>query len=491
MLSVKFNDHELNEYIGVLKGFTTFTGAAFSPIVEENKGFNTGADFLHIKKGMKKISMPFIVRNNLGDKYDNLQKVLNVSEPKPLIFGHMPNRVFYAIPDGDLDFDEIQFLGKGTINWVIPSGRSFSTEVTSFSSSLNDDNVLEFEIENTGSESVPVDYRIKLKKESGFIGLVSEYGAMQFGLVNEADGTMVESDKSKQLTNNTNGNFDNWTNGTTFYQDQNKKSVTTMSANDNYGLGILPASFSNTTNSNFFGAIKEIPLSESARNWYLWAQAWFETGRMGQTGMWTLAIVDEQNKPIAAYILRKGDTTGNKAQCYFWLNGKIVKTFDFTASYWEKDNPYGSESKNARRNPFDIRKEGNRVRFFWRGSYYYYTDSAIENVKASKVQFFVGQFKGRNTSTQKVTHMYINNLAFTKLNVETWRDDPNRFPNNSEIFISGSETLLYLNEMARPDDEIRGSTWFKVPPGLTTVQLLLSDFAEVESATAELRREYL
>lgn len=377
------------------------------------------------------------------------------------------------------------------IEFKLSKNRSFSTVIETFSAKLNSENVLEFEINNSGTVPVPVDYRIKLKKESGFIGLVSEYGAMQFGLVNEADGTMVESDKSKQLTNNTNGNFDNWTNGTTFYQDQNKKSVTTMSANATYGLGILPASFSNTANSNFFGAIKEIPLSESARNWYLWAQAWFETGRMGQTGMWTLAIVDEQNKPIAAYILRKGDTTGNKAQCYFWLNGKIVKTFDFTASYWEKDNPYGSESKNARRNPFDIRKEGNRVRFFWRGSYYYYTDSAIENVKASKVQFFAGQFKGRNTSTQKVTHMYINNLAFTKLNVETWRDDPNRFPNNSEIFISGSETLLYLNEMPRPDDEIRGSTWFKVPPGLTTVQLLLSDFAEVETATAELRREYL
>lgn len=377
------------------------------------------------------------------------------------------------------------------IEFKLSKNRSFSTVIETFSVKLNSENVLEFEINNSGTVPVPVDYRIKLKKESGFIGLVSEYGAMQFGLVNEADGTMVESDKSKQLTNNTNGNFDNWTNGTTFYQDQNKKSVTTMSANATYGLGILPASFSNTANSNFFGAIKEIPLSESARNWYLWAQAWFETGRMGQTGMWTLAIVDEQNKPIAAYILRKGDTTGNKAQCYFWLNGKIVKTFDFTASYWEKDNPYGSESKNARRNPFDIRKEGNRVRFFWRGSYYYYTDSAIENVKASKVQFFVGQFKGRNTSMQKVTHMYINNLAFTKLNVETWRDDPNRFPNNSEIFISGSDALLYLNEMPRPDDEIRGSTWFKVPPGLTTVQLLLSDFAEVETATAELRREYL
>ncbi|MFS1051775.1 phage tail family protein [Enterococcus casseliflavus] len=443
----------------------------------------------------KKLSLKFQMESDdFVQSRDELALVLYGKKENKLTISIFENRYWLMSVEDSTSFVR-SMDSRDTIDveieFKLSKNRSFSTVIETFSTKLNSENVLEFEINNSGTVPVPVDYRIKLKKESGFIGLVSEYGAMQFGLVNEADGTMVESDKSKQLTNNINGNFGNWTNGTTFYQDQNKKSVTTMSANATYGLGILPASFSNTANSNFFGAIKEIPLSESARNWYLWAQAWFETGRMGQTGMWTLAIVDEQNKPIAAYILRKGDTTGNKAQCYFWLNGKIVKTFDFTASYWEKDNPYGSESKNARRNPFDIRKEGNRVRFFWRGSYYYYTDSAIENVKASKVQFFVGQFKGRNTSTQKVTHMYINNLAFTKLNVETWRDDPNRFPNNSEIFISGSETLLYLNEMPRPDDEIRGSTWFKVPPGLTTVQLILSDFAEVETATAELRREYL
>lgn len=443
----------------------------------------------------KKLSLKFQMESDdFVQSRDELALVLYGKKENKLTISIFENRYWLMSVEDSTSFVR-SMDSRDTIDveieFKLSKNRSFSTVIETFSTKLNSENVLEFEINNSGTVPVPVDYRIKLKKESGFIGLVSEYGAMQFGLVNEADGTMVESDKSKQLTNNINGNFGNWTNGTTFYQDQNKKSVTTMSANATYGLGILPASFSNTVNSNFFGAIKEIPLSESARNWYLWAQAWFETGRMGQTGMWTLAIVDEQNKPIAAYILRKGDTTGNKAQCYFWLNGKIVKTFDFTASYWEKDNPYGSESKNAQRNPFDIRKEGNRVRFFWRGSYYYYTDSAIENVKASKVQFFVGQFKGRNTSTQKVTHMYINNLAFTKLNVETWRDDPNRFPNNSEIFISGSETLLYLNEMPRPDDEIRGSTWFKVPPGLTTVQLILSDFAEVETATAELRREYL
>lgn len=369
--------------------------------------------------------------------------------------------------------------------------RSYSKVIREFEAYENEEGVLEFDIENNGTIPVPINYQIKLKKESGFIGITSQYGAMQFGKVDEADGEWIETNKSKELTGNRNGDFSNWSDGTVFYQDPNKKAVTTMNASQTYGLGILPSSFTNTANASFFGAIKEITLAESSRNWYLWTQAWFETSLMGQTGMWTLSIVDENNKPIAAYIIRKADAIGNKAQVYFWLNGKIVRTIVFTPSYWEKDNPYGSESKNRNLNPFDIRKEGKRVRFFWRGSYFNYDDPTIENVKANRIQFFVGQFKGKNSLNQKVKHMYINNLAFTQLNVEAWRDDPNRFPNDSTIVINGAETIIYLNNMPRTEDEITGTVWFKAPPGKTKVQLLVSDFSEVEAATAELREEYI
>lgn len=85
----------------------------------------------------------------------------------------------------------------------------------------------------------------------------------------------------------------------------------------------------------------------------------------------------------------------------------------------------------------------------------------------------------------------MNNISFTKLNVESFRDDPNRFPNNSTIYINGSETLLYLNNLPRTEDEVTGTVWFKVPPGETKVQLLISDFSEVESAIAEMKEEYI
>lgn len=378
-----------------------------------------------------------------------------------------------------------------SVAFRLVKNRSYSKVIRTFEAYKNSDGILEFEIENNGTIPAPVNYQIKLKKESGFIGIVSQYGAMQFGKVDEADGEWIETNLSKELTNNRNGNFDNWVDGTIFYQDQNKKSVTIMSANENAGLGILPPTFTNTVNAPFFGAIKEINFEESSRNWYLWAQAWFEAGLVGQTGMWTIAIVDENNKAIAAYIIRKSDTLGNRAQVYFWLNGKVVKTIDFTPSQWSKDNPFGDESKKANRNPFDIRKEGKRVRFFWAGRYFNFDDSDIENVKAKKIQFFVGQFRGRNTGNQLVTRINMNNISFTKLNVESFRDDPNRFPNNSTIYINGSETLLYLNNLPRTEDEITGTVWFKVPPGETKVQLLISDFSEVESAIAEMKEEYI
>ena len=48
---------------------------------------------------------------------------------------------------------------------------------------------------NEEAKEVAVSYEIKLKKESGFIGIVSEYGAMQFGKYDESDGYMDRKER--------------------------------------------------------------------------------------------------------------------------------------------------------------------------------------------------------------------------------------------------------------------------------------------------------
>lgn len=497
MIEVTFNGVELTQYITVLDGFTLWGGADFDPQYTENSILD-GSEFNYMRKKHKTIPVPFYVKyeNSLG--YDYLQQVLNVKEPKELTFSIYPNRVFYAIPSGDLDFDEVRLNGKGTIDFIVVDGLAHSKTTRTFEFSKNSQGVLEAEIINEGSEEVAVSYEIKLKKESGFVGIVSEYGAMQFGKYDEADGYMDK--KNVTVLSNQKGNFANWIDGTKNYENTNKIITTKMTADTSYGgrLGLLPSSFktSGTSGALQYGAVKEYTLSNPISQWYIWARALFETGLMGQTGAWCLTVLDEKNHLIAGMAIEKDDTVGNTANVRFLMGdgsggSRTVKTIPFTPSYWLSSNPYGTEGRAKNANMFDLVKEKDRVQFFWYGGYYPFYDSRLANVKAKKIQFFVGQYAGRNTTDRLVTNHFLNDFTFQELHVDYWKDVPNRYPSWSTIAIDGEKGQIKVNNQIRPDDEILGTTYFKVPPGKTKVQLILSSFAEITSATATIQEVYI
>ena len=493
---VFFNGQELTRYITVASDFHLWQGADFDP---QFSGYDllSGSEFVSTRFGKKTISVPFFNTTGTFQEYNKLMAILNVDKPKELRFSSLPNVTFQAIPSGNIDYDKLtRRNGKGTINFIIADGLAHSKAAREFKFAKNSDGVLEAEIVNDGSEDAYVNYEIKLKKESGFVGIVSEYGAMQFGKVDEADGYTAR--KNVTILNNQKGDFSNWTDGTVNYENRNRIITTQMTANTNLGLGVLPSSFttSGTAGAHQYGAIKEYTLSNPASQWYIWARALFETGLMGQTGAWCLTVLDENNHLIAGMTLEKDDVVGNTAMVHFLLGdgsggSRTVKMISFTPSYWVNDNPYGTESRSQNRNMFDLVKEKDRVQFFWYGGYYPFYDSRLANVKAKKIQFFVGQFPNRNTTDRLVTNHFLNDFTFQELHVDYWKDVPNRYPSGSTIAIDGEKGQIKVNNQIRLDDEILGTTYFKVPPGRTKVQLLVSSFAEVASAKATIQEVYI
>ena len=473
-------------------------GADFDPQFSESD-ILSGSDFNYTRFNVKKIPVPFYNIAGTTREYNKLMAILNVDEPKELRFSSLPNITFQAIPSGNIDYERLTRRdGKGTINFIIADGLAHSKIAREFEFAKNSDGIWETEIVNDGSEDAYVNYEIKLKKESGFVGIVSEYGAMQFGKVDEADG--YTDRKNVVITSNQKGNFANWTDGTVNYENTNKIITTQMTADTSFGgrLGLLPNSFttSGTSGAYQYGAVKEYTLSNPISQWYIWARAWFETGLMGQTGAWCLTVLDESNHLIAGMAIEKDDTVGNTANVRFLMGdgsggSRTVKTISFTPSYWLPPNPYGSEGRAKNSNMFDLVKEKDRVQFFWYGGYYPFYDSRLANVKAKKIQFFVGQYAGRNTTDRKVTHHYLNDFTFQELHVDYWKDVPNRYPSGSTIDIDGENGQIKVNNQIRLDDEILGTTYFKVPPGKTKVQLLVSSFAEVESAKATIEEAYI
>jgi len=318
---VYFNGQELTQYITVTSDFHLWQGADFSPQFSDGD-ILSGSEFYYTRFGKKVISVPFFNCTGSFEDYNQLLRILNVKEPKELRFSSRPNIVFYAIPSGKMEYDKItRNAGKGAIEFIISDGLGHSTVTRSFNFTKNDFGVYEAEIVNDGSEDAYVSYEIKLKKESGFVGIASEYGAMQFGKYDESDGYMDK--KNVTVLSNQKGDFANWTDGTINYENTRKIITTQMSADTSFGgrLGLLPSSFktSGTSGALQYGAVKEYTLSDPISQWYIWARAWFETGLMGQTGAWCLTVLDESNHLIAGMAIEKDDTVGNTANVRFLM----------------------------------------------------------------------------------------------------------------------------------------------------------------------------
>lgn len=211
-LSVKYDGTDLGTFLHVLDGYTIHGGANWEPSYNEVQG-KSAADFTKTKYKIKKISMPFAMKNNLNEKYDLLQKILNVDAPKELILGNIPDKYFMAVPEGDLDFEEINKNGgKGKIKWLVCDGLAHSLTKKEFHAIKNVDGILEATIVNDGSAAVPIDYEIEHNHENGYIGIVSQYGAIELGRIDEEDD--ATANKSVTLINFTKyADFDAMTTG--------------------------------------------------------------------------------------------------------------------------------------------------------------------------------------------------------------------------------------------------------------------------------------
>lgn len=487
-LSVKFNDIELGKYIKVLQGFTPFVGADWNPSFVKAEKQN-GSDFAYTSYENKQIVMPFTIEGNLEEKYDALQKALKVDEPKKLVFGNVPNKCFYAVPSGTLEFsEETEFLGEGTITWLIPDGVAYSVGEFEFDG-VQQDGYQTITIQNNGTEWADVDYEITHQHENGFIGLVSQYGVIQLGKQEEADGENYEA--SEELFNGY-GLFQD-DHGTS-YQNPENTTQGTLEVRNVAGYNVMALKGGQATSGYWNGGMKTLTIPvdsegrRGAKNFYCYTQHWFETGLMGQTGAQTIAFLTGDNKVICAMSINKSDAAGNTARVEWFAPGNtLIRREEFQPTAYE-GNPFNL--KMGCHN--DFLKEGEKLRIFWYGTYRDLTIPEIKDMECEKIQIWIGQWGDRNLTNQYVTHNYLKSIRFRKDNVDKYKDVPNRYRAGDVVSIDGESTKVYVNGMPAKGDEINGSNYPKVPPGTTEVQFCYSSFSSPSpQIKAKIREVYL
>lgn len=494
--SVKFNGVELNQFIDILEGFTPFSGVEWSPEVLASDGTFRGTDFSYTAYKQKIIPMPFTIFENIKENYDGLQEVLNVSEPKQLIFEDAPDRMFYAIPSGDLEFEETGCLGTGTITWLVPDGLAHATTEKSFQAAANSSGILETTIVNNGTESVPVDYTIQHQlpdadsadnAENGFIGVVSEHGAIELGDIKELDGETKT--KSVTLLNyRSYSDYMKMGSGGIFYGDYGFDDGLEMEylyeGTSWYGLND-----SKTFNKpGWHGSARTVALPHvlgedgTATNFALQGQAWFRPSdyTVNELGIMEYCIGDEDGKHLMSVRIAKWDPNRPEASILFCVGGKQMQeqvTYD----------PRYQNLTTHDAGQFHMVKSGGRFEFCF-GGYFRYNFPELAEKKAKTVSVFIG----RREQYAIVDRMRMQYLTFRKDNVSEWHDIPNRYQPGDKVYIDGKAGKVYVNGIPSAGDIVKGSSFFQAPPGETKVQFYFSDFCtEKPEVTAKIREAYL
>lgn len=478
--SVKFNGYELGEYIDVIDGFTAFSGTDWSPEVSSSGGSVRGMNFEYTTYGSKVIPMPFYAGVDLESKYDELQRILNVDEPKPLIFESMPDRMFYAIPTGDMDFEEISAFGSGTITWLIPDGLAHSTTEKTFNASVNEDGVLEAEIINDGSEAVPISYEITHKHENGYIGIVSEVGVIQYGSVTEQDTEDRHSEvllKYSQATD-----FDAMTSGKGILASNDKFPMNGILGVFDAGLVIKDAG----SGSGWHGGARQVTLPADvngetcATNFKALVNAHFETSKISEMGLLEFVIGDSDGNHLASIHIVKASTSDSRCSAIFQ-----VQAVEKGRVQYEPNSQSVTNSKNGQ---MYIQKSGELFDFCFGGKTYSYRVPEAKDKKALTVTVFLGKYGTNDT----VNAMMFKTMSFQKNNVEYAVDIPNRYQEGDIIAVDGETTKMYVNGIPMLGDEVKGSKYFHAKPGKTKVQFYVSDFCDPKpEITARIREAWL
>lgn len=484
------------EYIeNQIEGYQTLyvTGRELSEseINEIQIGNATGTEYQGKRNVQRTITVGFQLLcgtpEEFTERFNTLNGILNVEQAR-LIFRDEPDKYYIGTKSEVGDIPSGRLNVKGEFAFYCCDPYKYSVAEKTFQASLNAAGIMEVSIQNDGTVPAVISYDIKHNHENGFVGIVSRYGAMQYGKIDEVDSETLQ--RSEELFR-----FDGYdafwamTNGQGILTEDFPKNGTwredtyndknSYLALDNVGSG-----------SSWHGASKMVTLpqdssgSNVAQNFLCQTRVWFEAGRPSQTGLLEFVIGDEDNNLLASIHIIKTSTNSGSARVIMKIADEEVERIEFTAN--------GSSPVALNAGQLYIRKSGELFEFYYHGKHSFRRPSLAEK-KAKSVTIFLGQHGSRGSSANDlVTRMYFDYLFFRKDNVNYENDIPNRYPAGSTLHIDGYAGKAYLDGVDCTGDEILGTRYFKAPPGETEVQFLYSDFSDPPpTITATIKEAWL
>lgn len=437
------------------------------------------------------IEYPATTDTNLNKVREQVTPLLHAETEHKLELPDEPDRYYLAIPRGDIELEGIaDWYDETTIEFFVPDGVAHSTSYRRFDNPTVSGDRLTFNLANNGNvDAYPV-ITVRNNAENGYIGLVNPSGVVELGNREEADTVSIK--QSEMLLD-----FRDSKIGTALTT--SRKNVGIM--NDQNSRPVFSGSIRKTTvwgrdhlelNGRGFSTLTwDIPNDSAggvgSLNDYIWWRQIFWLGAANQFGAMKITVSDTNGQFLYGVETFKR-TNGLECEYNFLTSDgqgsfRMMRQWRFTGTHWDYHNPF-----NEPRGWSDLKRNDDRVTVFWRGTYNEFYVPEIKGRKSAKIHVAFSSIGNHPL----VSHMYLDSLWYRKDFVSVTKDIPNRYPIGSSVVINCEDDTIMVDGMDRFGDRVQGSSWLKIPPGNSQLEVYSSSWTKTKpTVTVNFEERYL
>jgi hypothetical protein len=222
-------------------------------------------------------------------------------------------------------------------------------------------------------------------------------------------------------------------------------------------------------------------------NDYIWWRQVFWLGATNQYGFIKLTVSDTNGKFLY------GVETFKRAQglgCEYNFmasdgNGgyKMVKRWTFNGTHEDSQNPF-----NEPRGASDLKRNDDKVRVYWFGSYNDFVIPEIKGRKSAKIHVAFGAIDNKPL----VSSMYLDGIYYRKDFVSATKDIPNTFSIGSEVEINLEDDKVWIDGKDSLGAVVDGSDLLTIPTGESELELYFSSWTNSQpEVTVEFEERWL
>lgn len=380
---------------------------------------------------------------------------------------------------------------KSTMTFYCANPYLISDVITEKAITADTSGILRGTIDYDGTAPTYPTIRVKHTADNGYIGVSTSNGAIECGNIDEVDG--VSQTRSETLVNDgqATSKFSKYTK---FPMNPSFgcSRVPELNANGEIGVGNADSTVSGVDGVCYRYEIEADSNGvKGGENMYINCRLRFTCGR-DAAGLATVLFGDENENMLCGYQCIKQNRSNYTAKYEMKIgpdsatNAGVWKSFDF-------------DCRDIDSNPFrggagwcDMWKQGDTIRFYYNGKYYYYQNSELSNKVVKYAYIYLGKWAGASKWPYMLRACIGGNICVRKDNVNKWLDIPNRYGAGSELVVNSENDTITLNGLAANDELITGSEFPVLKPGINTIEIYPSSWVTTApTVSVEYRKRWL